>query len=130
MATIGRTLFRLTGAVLLGASATSIDNPGIFSAPRPRIPTVPVVLAAKDMPEGVPIDRVELVVAQWPAGTQPAGAYSSVDSVANRVTRVPVFKGEAIVPGRLAPKGTEPGLEVRITPGKRAYGIRVIDVGS
>jgi pilus assembly protein CpaB len=95
-----------------------------------RIATVPVVVAAKDMPEGVTVDRMALVVAQWPAGTQPAGAYSSVDSVASRVTRVPVYKGEAIVPGRLAPEGTGAGLEVKITPGKRAYGIRVNDVSS
>ena len=95
-----------------------------------RIATVPVVVAAKDMPEGVTIDRVALVVAQWPAGTQPAGAYGSVDSVATRVTRVPIYKGEAIVPGRLAPEGTGAGLEVKITPGKRAYGIRINDVAS
>jgi pilus assembly protein CpaB len=95
-----------------------------------KIATVPVVVAAKDMPEGVTIDRVALVVAQWPAGTQPAGAYNSVDSVVNRVTRVAVYKGEALVPGRLAPEGTGAGLEVKITPGKRAYGIRINDVAS
>src|SRR5687768_14218124 len=34
-------------------------------------------------------------------------------------------------PGRLAVvKGTSPGLEVKITPGKRAYGIRINDVAS
>src|SRR4030095_4126176 len=93
-----------------------------------RIATVPVVVAAKDMPEGVTVDRVALVVAQWPAGTQPAGASRSTDSVATRVTRVPIYKGEAIVPGRLAPDGTGAGLEVKITPGKRAYGIRINDV--
>jgi pilus assembly protein CpaB len=48
--------------------------------------------------------------------------------VVSRVTRVPVYKGEAIVPGRLAPEGTGAGLAVRITPGKRAYGIRVNDL--
>jgi pilus assembly protein CpaB len=93
-----------------------------------RIATVPVVVASKDMPEGVIIDRTALVVAQWPAGTQPAGAYTSVDSVANRVSRVAIYKGEAIVPGRLAPEGTGAGLGVTITPGKRAYGIRVNDL--
>ena len=77
-----------------------LESPSVAS----RMATVPVVVAAKDMPEGVTIDRVALVVAQWPAGTQPAGAYSSVDSVATRVTRVPIYKGEAIVPGRLAPR--------------------------
>jgi pilus assembly protein CpaB len=95
-----------------------------------RIATVPVVVAAKDMPEGVIIDRMAVVVAQWPAGTQPAGAYTSVDSVANRVSRVAIYKGEALVPGRLAPEGTGAGLEVKITPGKRAYGIRINDVAS
>jgi pilus assembly protein CpaB len=132
MATIGRTLFRFGGALLLGASATSIDHPDLLFAPTARqwTATVPVVVAAKDMPEGVTIGRVGLVVAQWPAGTQPAGAYNSVDSVAGRVTRVAVYKGEAIVPGRLAPEGTGAGLEVKITPGKRAYGIRINDVAS
>jgi pilus assembly protein CpaB len=134
MATIGRTLFRLAGAVLLGASATSIDNPGILDdasvKAHARIATVPVVVAARDIPEGVTIDRAAVVVAQWPAGTQPPGAFSSVDSVASRVTRVSVYKGEAMVPGRLAPYGAPEGLEVKITPGKRAYGIRVNDVSS
>jgi pilus assembly protein CpaB len=95
-----------------------------------KIATVPVVVAAKDMPEGVKVDRMAVVVAQWPAGTQPAGAYTNVDSVADRVTRVAVYKGEALVPGRLAPEGTGAGLEVKITPGKRAYGIRINDVAS
>src|SRR4030095_8956032 len=95
-----------------------------------RIATVPVVVAARDMPEGVTVDRMALVVAQWPVGTQPAGAYASVDSGGGRVTRVAVYKGEAIVPGRLAPEGTGAGLEVKITPGKRAYGIRINDAGS
>src|SRR5256885_193779 len=123
MPRIAETLFRFTGALLLGVSATAIDHPReIFPDSTRRPETVPVVIAARDIPEGMIIDRVGLVVAQWPAGTQPAGAYTSVDAVANRVTRVAVYKGEAMVPGRLAPEGTGPGLEVRITPGKRAYG--------
>jgi Flp pilus assembly protein CpaB len=97
-------------AVLLWVRRVDRGTPG------GKIATIPVVVAAKDMPEGVIVDRMALVVAQWPAGTQPAGAYTSVDSVAGRVTRVPVYKGEAMVPGRLAPEGTGAGLEVKITP--------------
>ena len=81
-----------------------------------RIATVPVVVAAKDMPEGVKVDRMAVVVAQWPAGTQPAGAYTNVDSVADRVTRVAVYKGEALVPGRLAPEAPAPGSRSRSPP--------------
>jgi len=93
-----------------------------------RVATAPVVIAQKDLSEGSSIDRMAVVVAQWPVGTIPAGAFTSIDSVAGRVTRVAVFKGEALVPGRLAPDGTGPGLEVKITPGKRAFAFRINDV--
>jgi pilus assembly protein CpaB len=48
--------------------------------------------------------------------------------VAGRVARVPVFSGEPLVPGRLAPEGTTAGLLTKITPGKRAMAIRINDV--
>src|SRR5690242_1374485 len=93
-----------------------------------RVATAPVVVAAMDVPEGRAFDRTSVVVAQWPVPTIPPGSFSSVDSVVNRVARISVFKGEPIVPGRLAPEGTAPGLEVKITPGKRAFGLRINDV--
>jgi pilus assembly protein CpaB len=130
MASIGRTLFRFAGALLLGASATSIDNPGILAdaTVSRRIARVPVVVASKDIPEGETIDRTALVVAQWPVAATPAGAFRSVDSVAGRVTRFPVYKGEAILPGRLSLYDIATAHEMRMTPGKRAFGIRVDDV--
>jgi pilus assembly protein CpaB len=93
-----------------------------------QLATAPVVVATRDIAEGTSIDRAAVNVAQWPAATVPAGAYGSVDSVVGRVARVAVFSGEPIVPGRLAPEGTGPGLEVKITPGKRAMGVRINDV--
>ena len=93
-----------------------------------RVATQPVVVAAQDMPEGAQIDQLMVSVGQWPVPTVPAGAYSRTDSVIGRVTRVPVFKGEPIVPGRLAPPGTGPGLEVKISPGKRATAVRIDEV--
>jgi len=93
-----------------------------------RVPSQPVVVAAQDMPEGARLDRPTLGITMWPATTVPPGAFSVPDSVIGRVTRVPVFKGEPIVPGRLAPAGTGPGLEVKITPGKRAMAVKINDV--
>ena len=111
-------------AVLIGVSYTRVDGP----AAKARFATAPVVVAQTDMPEGATIGWAAVVVAQWPVGTIPPGAFTSIDSLTGRVTRVPVFKGEALVPGRLAPDGTGPGLEVRITPGKRAMSFRIDDV--
>ncbi|MEO6528475.1 MAG: Flp pilus assembly protein CpaB [Gemmatimonadaceae bacterium] len=93
-----------------------------------RIATRPLVVAAKSLPEGTSIDKTSLSVREWPVATIPAGAFSSPDSLIGRVTRVAVFEGEAMVPGRLAPSGTGPGIEVKIAPGKRAMGVRINDV--
>ena len=93
-----------------------------------RIATRPLVVAAKNIPEGTAIDRTSLSVREWPVATVPAGAFASTDSLIGRVTRVAVFEGEPLVPGRLAPSGTGPGIEVKITPGKRAMALRINDV--
>jgi pilus assembly protein CpaB len=93
-----------------------------------KVESVPVVVATADIPEGGAIDRVMLSTAMWPKPTVPMGAYSSVDSVQGRVARINIFVGEVIVPGRLAPAGTGPGLELKIPPGQRAMAVRINDV--
>ena len=93
-----------------------------------RVATMPVVVASRDIPEGHGVERGAVSISQWPAQAVPAGSFGSVDSVAGRVARVTIFKGEPLVPGRLAPLGTGPGLEVKITPGKRAMALRINDV--
>src|SRR5688500_1132091 len=93
-----------------------------------RIATLSVVVAAKDIPAGAALQAASLEVKQWPAVTVPKEALSSLKAAEGRVTRVPVFAGEAIVPGRLARQGTAPGLEARITPGMRAMSMRINDV--
>ena len=93
-----------------------------------RVTTVPVVIATREIPEGAAIDRLAVAVEQWPATTVPVGAFGAIDSVAGRVTRVQIFPGEPLVPGRLAPEGTGPGLELKIPPGQRAMAVRIDDV--
>lgn len=92
------------------------------------VATQSVVVAAHDIGEGERLERLSLSTREWPAGTAPAGAYFTIDSVVGRVARVPIFTGEAIVGGRLAPAGTGPGLEVKISPGMRAMAVKINDV--
>jgi pilus assembly protein CpaB len=87
-----------------------------------------VLVATKDIPEGAALTRSALDERDWPLVSIPAGAFSNLDSAVGRVTRVPVYTGEVIVPGRLAPPGTGPGLQVKITPGKRAMAVKIDDV--
>ncbi len=93
-----------------------------------RVATRPVVVAAVDIAEGSALTAASMLVAQWPEVTVPAGVFDRPDSLLGRVARVPIFKGEPMVPGRLAPSGTTAGLEVKITPGKRAMAVRIDDV--
>src|SRR5688500_16438905 len=67
-----------------------------------RVVTQPVVLAAADIAEGAALTMPMLAVTELPVAAIPAGAFTSPDSVVNRVARVTIYKGEAIVPGRLA----------------------------
>ena len=70
MSTIGQTLFRFAGAVLLGAAATAIDQPSVFRT-----------------------------------STRPSSGFA-----------------------RLTPGAPEQGTPIAITPGKRAFALRVSDV--
>ncbi len=118
------------GAALVTAALATFGIYRVLQASKAqnRVITRPVVIAFKDVAEGKAIDRASVTVAEWPINTIPAGAYASIDSVVNRVTRVDVFRGEVLVPGRLAPDGTGPGLQVKINPGKRAVSLRIDDV--
>lgn len=93
-----------------------------------RVATRAVVVATVDLVEGHVISAPQLRVAQLPLAAVPRDAYAVVDSVVGRVARVPVFIGEALVPGRLAPLGAGGGLEVKITPGRRAMAVKIDEV--
>lgn len=116
-------------AVLIAAMATY----GVFrvleaAKTSSRVSIRNVVVASKDVPAGAALEPAMLEVREWPAVAIPRDALSSLEQAKGRVTRVPVFAGEPIVPGRLARAGTAPGLEARITPGMRAMSVRINDV--
>jgi len=124
----GRYKIVFWGAILVAAAATFGAYRLLAASSRAEMPTRPVVVANRDIPEGVMIDRIALSTIQLPVAAVPVGAFSVIDSVAGRVARVAVFNGETIVPGRLAPVGTGPGLELKIPPGQRAMAVRINDV--
>ncbi len=93
-----------------------------------RIPTVGIVVASTDLPEGHLLTKADARMSLVPRSAVPHGAFMSADSLVGRVTRVNVMAGDALVPGRLAPAGAGAGLEVKITPGKRAMAVKIDEV--
>ena len=125
----GRYKLVFWGALLVAAAATFGAYRLLAANSKNGAVTMKTVIVAnRDIPEGVTIDRIALGTAQWPSENAPAGAYTSIDSVAGRISRVAIFNGEPIVPGRLAPVGSGPGLEIKIPPGQRAMAVRINDV--
>lgn len=119
----------LVAALVVAAGATFVVNRALSAARTDNeLQTQSVVVAAEDVPEGASLTRESLREEHWPVNTIPEGAFAFIDSAAGRVARVAIYVGEPIIPGRLAPNGTGPGLQAKVTPGKRAMAMKIDDV--
>lgn len=87
-----------------------------------------VVVAAVDIELGSRVNPQMLSLVDWPSGSLPAGSFKDAKSLEDRVVKVGVLRGEAILEGKLAPVGTQGGLSAVIASGKRAMTVRVNDV--
>ena len=87
-----------------------------------------VVVAAVDIELGSRVNPQMLTTVDWPSGSVPSGAFSDIKALEDRVVKVGVLRGEAIMEGKLAPVGTQGGLSAVIATGKRAMTVRVNDV--
>lgn len=113
-------------AVVLGLAAAVYANAWIGQ--RSQVSANKVVVAAVDIPAGGRIAPEMLTTLDWPSGSLPAGAVTDPAVLKERVVKLDVVRGEAIIEGKLAPVGTKGGLSAVITEGKRAMTVRVNDV--
>jgi pilus assembly protein CpaB len=95
---------------------------------RANVASQKVVVAAVDIELGSKINPQMLTTVEWPSGSIPAGAFRNVKELEDRVLKVGVLRGDAILDRKLAPSGTQGGLSAVIAPGKRAMTVRVNDV--
>jgi pilus assembly protein CpaB len=87
-----------------------------------------VVVANTDIQLGTRINPQMLTMVDWPSGSIPLGAFKDTKDLQDRVLKVGVLRGEAILDGKLAPPGASGGLSAVIAEGKRALTVRVNDV--
>lgn len=87
-----------------------------------------VVVATVDIELGSKINPQMLAATDWPAGSIPPGAFQDIKDLQDRVVKVGVTRGDAVLEGKLAPVGTKGGLSAVIAEGKRAMTVRVNDV--
>ena len=87
-----------------------------------------VVVAAVDIELGSKMTPQMLMMIDWPSGSIPPGAFKDIKELQDRVVKVSVLRGDAVLERKLAPAGTQGGLSAVIAEGKRAMTVRVNDV--
>jgi pilus assembly protein CpaB len=96
-----------------------------------RTETQHIVVAAKDIPAGTPIneDMIKkglVKTVKWPKESLPSGAYTSADQIVGKTNRVKILANEPILESRLAGEGA--GLTARLEAGKRAMAVKVDEI--
>lgn len=113
-------------AVLIGLAAAVYA--ARWAAQRGNVTAARVVVAAVDIELGSRINPQMLTTVEWPAGSVPSGAFADAKALQDRVARVGIPRGDAVLDRKLAPPGTTGGLSAVIAEGKRAMTVRVNDV--
>jgi len=120
-----RALAMLGLAMVLGLAAVLLASRWLR---QPAAATVRIAVAAADVGLGQRLAPEMVSLAEWPAGSVPAGAQRDLAALAGRVLKAGVQRGEPVTEARLAPAGTLGGLSALIAEGKRAITVRVNDV--
>lgn len=124
----------LIAAILIGVF---LSQAGGGSGGGTTVNTVPVVVAAKDIPAFTRVTEDMVVVKSLSVDSALSGAFASTDKVVGQVTQVPVAAGEQLLPTRvtstdvaLANFGGNAPLSLIVPSGKRAFAIALSEVGS
>src|SRR5450631_1848962 len=87
-----------------------------------------IVVAAKPLALGTPVDANNLRLIPWPPGEPVAGMFTRIEDCANRALIADVAANELILDSKLAPKESGAGLPAVIPQGMRALSVAVNDV--
>jgi pilus assembly protein CpaB len=91
---------------------------------------IPVVVATMDVARGTTLTTDYLKVVNRNKDDVPAGAFSKVEEVNDRVASSPLVKNDLLLESRLAPKGTGRGLAALIPKGMQAVSIQIPSVAA
>jgi len=110
----------------LGATVLIDQQRQRLAAP-PRPETVPIVVAAVDLPQATFLRPENLRLTDWPVANVPRGAARDVSKLTGRILVKRVAEGEPILPDMIAPREDEnAGNTVPLIPlGMRALAVRV-----
>jgi pilus assembly protein CpaB len=113
------------GSAAVGINALRSPPPPA-SAPE----TVPVVVAAADVPRFTTLSADMLKTVDFPKDMVPPGTLSRTDDALDRVTLSQLVKDEPVLNGKLATRGSGRGMAPGIAEGMRAFTIQTPNVAA
>lgn len=130
-----RNLILLAIAVGVGLIAVFIAN-SFFSGVERRQQRIAqeqklqrIVVAAQDVGFGTPLGAQNLRLANWPADSVPAGAFTSLDALkGTHVALRPIVAGEPVLASKVSGANGRATLSANLPLGKLAYAVPVNDV--
>ena len=111
------------GGVLIMQVFSGYDRQ-IMIAKRPA-PTTMVVIAARDLYQGVKVAEADISLIEIPEAYAPKGSFDSLDSVVGRIPRERVLANEFVREERLSNPDEGVGLNALVPQGQRAISINV-----
>src|SRR5262245_17894927 len=97
------------------------------TAPQAR-DVVRIVAAAKDVPTGKRLELPDVKLISIDRKDLPKGVFQKTADVVGRAVAVPMLSSEAVLPNKLAGKGSGEGLTALIEPGTRAVSVQVNEI--
>src|SRR6187549_1113747 len=125
-----RTLIVLLVALVTAGIATFAVFQAIRQMPvrEVEVGTVPVVVAARNIPVGTLLNGDDLRVSAWPVKSQVPGSFADPKDVLNRGVIETIGENEPLTARKLAGKESGAGMPPMIPQGMRAISVRVNDV--
>ena len=131
----GRNLILLIVAVVIGLIAVFFAN-NYFSGVEQKQQRVAeeqklsrIVVASQDMGFGLPLSQQNLRLANWPASSVPAGAFTSLEAAMrdNRVALRPIVTGEPVLASKVSGADGRATLSANLPLGRVAFAIPIND---
>ncbi len=91
------------------------------------VPSVAVVVAARDVPAGSLLKEEDVKLATW-KGDVPKQAITDIKQAMDRGIVIALRDGDLVMENQLAPKGAGAGIAVKIPTGMRAVAVKVNEV--
>jgi Flp pilus assembly protein CpaB len=126
-------MFKMRVIIPIAIIASALSTFGVYkylekqkeNIENTQVPYQTVMVANKTLPIGTKITLDDLEIKEWPVDVVPSGAFADTSGLVDRVVKMEIYSGEALMESKLAPKGSEGGFASMIPPGMRALTVSV-----